>query len=304
MTRAVVVTRDAYRTEEMKRIGLTARKNSVELIVVDPTRTSLDVSSGRPLDRRGRPIDFDVALGRVDADCLEAGSLYLQLIEGIRPVINGAKTFRTGRDKRAMSRALARAQIPHPRVWSLTPHDAFRLAHQLPYPLVVKPARGSLGRGVALIKEPRGLARLAKEAQDPLYLQEYRPVRAELRLLVLDGRVLGAIRRLPRSGEWRANLALGGMAESVTVQEPWSELAVKAAAAVAADFAGIDLALTDEGPVVLEVNVCPGFLGFSRATGIDVAQHLVHALHRRNREGGRDHEGARAHPRQIASPGN
>ncbi len=156
MTRAVVVTRDAYRTEEMKRIGLAARKNSVELIVVDPTRTSLDIGSGLPLDRRGRPIDFDVVLGRVDADCLEAGSLFLELMEGTRPVINGAKTFRTGRDKRAMSRALARAQIPHPPVWSLTPQDALRLARQLPYPLVVKP-RGAPWAGALPSLESRAV---------------------------------------------------------------------------------------------------------------------------------------------------
>ena len=62
---------------------------------------------------------------------------------------------------------------------------------------------------------------------------------------------------------------------------------MNAAAAVGADFAGVDLALTDEGATVLEANVCPGFRGFSRLTGVDVAARLIEALIARTQKEGR-----------------
>lgn len=299
-TRACVVTRDAYRTWEMKRIGLAARRLSLELVILDPRHTSVDLNSGRPLDRSGNAIDIDVGLGRVDADCLEAGARLLELLEGERPILNGSQAFRTGRDKRSMSRALARAGIPHPPAWSVSPQEVPRLAPALPFPLVIKPAVGSLGRGVAIAKDPRALIAIAKERREPLYLQALCQVKRELRLLVLDGRVLGAIARRPRTGEWRGNLALGAKAVKIPVKADWEKLALEACAAIAADFAGVDLALTPDGPVILEVNVCPGFYGFSQATGIDVAQQVIHALIARSESVGVDHESAGPHCQQVA----
>ena len=99
----------------------------------------------------------------------------------------------------------------------------------------------------------------------------------DIRAFVIGGRVMGAIER--RSTGWRTNLARGGTARSVALPEQWSALAVRAAAAVGADYAGVDLLADGDGTVyVLEVNGIPGWKGLQEATGIDVAGRLVDFL--------------------------
>jgi len=89
--------------------------------------------------------------------------------------------------------------------------------------------------------------------------------------------VLGAIERRARG--WRTNLARGGRARAVEVTPEWSALALRAAQAVGADYAGVDLLPARDGTAyVLEVNGIPGWEGFQRATGIDVAGALVDHL--------------------------
>jgi ribosomal protein S6--L-glutamate ligase len=99
----------------------------------------------------------------------------------------------------------------------------------------------------------------------------------DTRAFVVGGRVLGAIER--RSTGWRTNLARGGTARDVALSEEWSALAVRAAAAVGADYAGVDLLADRTGKVcVLEVNGIPGWKGLQEATRIDVAGRLVDFL--------------------------
>lgn len=274
-----VVTKDRYRTWEMKTLARVAKKKGVGLILLDPDQCTVDLNSGRPLDPKGIPLPLDACLGRVDAGCLHAGVRLLECIEARVPVLNGSHAFHVGRDKRLMSRALASAGLPHPQTWLVPPDRIPSIARYLPFPVVVKPAVGSEGRGIHLIKGIRPLYELAKGARHPLYLQAYcRKVLREIRVLVLDGATIGAILRRPKEGEWRGNLALGARAEKIPVDDAWSELALRAAAAVGADFAGVDLVLHDGGASVLEVNVCPNFQGFAQATGIDVTTRLVDAL--------------------------
>lgn len=290
-----VVTKDKFRTWEMKSLALAARRAGAGMTILDPSSCPLDLAQGALFELRDASIRVDACLGRVDPGCLESGVRLLEIIEQRIPVLNGAQAFRLGRDKRSMSLAFARAGVPHPPTWLVPPQRIPSLIRRLPFPLVVKPPTGSEGKGVVLVKGARRLLELAQKAQTPLYLQAFCKIQSELRVLVLDGAALGAVLRRPQSGEWRGNLALGALAEAVPVDDTWSRLAVNAAAAVGADFAGVDLALTDEGATVLEANVCPGFRGFSRLTGVDVAARLIEALIARTQKEGADCESAAAH---------
>lgn len=279
MTRRVgVVTRDLFRTYEMKALHRAAVRCGMELVPLDPLRTSVDLLSGRILGAQG----VDAAIGRVDAGCLEPGARLLELLEKTAPVLNGARAFRTGRDKRRMTHALARAGVPHPPTWLVAPADVPRLLRTLPFPLVAKPAVGANGRGVVRLARPGELVDFAKGRKEPLYLQAFcEGIREEFRILCLDGKLLGAVRRLARRGEWRANLALGGRVQKACVGGDVERAALSAAAAVGADFAGVDVAVGPGGPMVLEVNVCAGFRGFAQATGVDAASRLIEAVVRR-----------------------
>jgi ribosomal protein S6--L-glutamate ligase len=102
----------------------------------------------------------------------------------------------------------------------------------------------------------------------------------DYRVFVLGGRVLGAIER--RAAGWRTNISRGGEAASARLPDPWAALAIRAAAAVGAEYAGVDLLPARDGTLyVLEVNGIPGWRGLQEATGIDVAGALVDHLARR-----------------------
>jgi RimK family alpha-L-glutamate ligase len=102
----------------------------------------------------------------------------------------------------------------------------------------------------------------------------------DYRVFVVGGRVLGAIER--RADGWRTNIARGGLAVAARLPEAWAALAVRAAAAVGAEYAGVDLIQARDGTTyVLEVNGIPGWQGLQEATGIDVAGVLVDHVARR-----------------------
>jgi len=101
----------------------------------------------------------------------------------------------------------------------------------------------------------------------------------DIRVFVVGGRVLAAVER--RSEGWRTNLSRGGRGMALALPEAWSELAVRAAAAVGAEYAGVDLLPGRDGTVyVIEVNGIPGWEGLQRATEVDVAGALVEQLAR------------------------
>jgi RimK family alpha-L-glutamate ligase len=108
----------------------------------------------------------------------------------------------------------------------------------------------------------------------------------DVRAFVIGGRVVGAIERHAPPGEWRSNVSQGGVARAVDLPAAWAELAVRAAAAVGADYAGVDLLPSREGSVfVIEVNSIPGWRGLQHATGLDVAGAIVDHLVTRVRTG-------------------
>jgi ribosomal protein S6--L-glutamate ligase len=148
--------------------------------------------------------------------------------------------------------------------------------------VVVKPLFGSEGRGMMRLADP-DLAwrtfRTLERLQSVLYVQRYIPHPGwDLRVFVLGGRVLGAMRRHARDG-WRTNVAQGGRTTAVrpTLQE--EQLALKAAAAVGAVVAGVDLLPGPDGELyVLEVNAVPGWRALAPVIGIDVAADLIRFL--------------------------
>jgi ribosomal protein S6--L-glutamate ligase len=102
----------------------------------------------------------------------------------------------------------------------------------------------------------------------------------DLRVFVLRGEVLGAIRRQAPHGEWRTNVSLGGKAEPCRPDAQTCQLALRAAQAIGAEMAGVDLMEDQDGGrmVVLEVNAVPGWRALATVTGIDVAADVLSAL--------------------------
>jgi len=145
--------------------------------------------------------------------------------------------------------------------------------------VVVKPLFGSEGRGMVRVNDPELAWRTfhtLERMQAVLYLQEFiRHPGWDLRAFVLNGRVLAAMRRTA-NGDWRTNVAQGATAEPVRLEPAEAELAIRAASAVGAVAAGVDLLPGPDGEwYVLEVNAVPGWRALAPVTGIDVAAELI-----------------------------
>jgi ribosomal protein S6--L-glutamate ligase len=148
--------------------------------------------------------------------------------------------------------------------------------------VVVKPLFGSEGRGMVRVSHPEmawRTFRTLERTQSVLYLQQFiRHPGWDLRLFVLDGNVLASMRRTAR-GDWRTNVAQGGTAESITPGRVERELALRAAGALGATMAGVDLLPGPDGDwYVIEVNAVPGWRALAPVTGIDVAAAIVRHL--------------------------
>ena len=105
----------------------------------------------------------------------------------------------------------------------------------------------------------------------------------DYRLFVVDGRVEGCIERRAMAGEWRANASRGARVIPFVPGRRMREIAIEAARALDLDVAGVDLALGDEGPTVLEVNGRPSFRALFKATDKDMARPIAKAAMRRAR---------------------
>jgi len=149
--------------------------------------------------------------------------------------------------------------------------------------VVIKPLFGSMGHGLVRVSDPdtawRVLRALA-QVRSVFYVQQaIEHDGRDVRAFVCGGRVLGAIERIAPPGEWRSNVSRGATARSMALPASWEALAVRAAAVIGADYAGVDLLPSGDGdPFVLEVNGIPGWEGLQAATGIDVAGALVDQL--------------------------
>jgi ribosomal protein S6--L-glutamate ligase len=148
--------------------------------------------------------------------------------------------------------------------------------------VVVKPLFGSEGRGMLRVSDAE-LAwrtfRTLERTQSVLYVQKFiQHPGFDLRVFVLGGQVLAAMRRYAY-GDWRTNVAQGGVAEVVRLHPVEEQLALRAAEAVGALVAGVDLLYRVDGELyVIEVNAVPGWRALAPVTGVDVAAATVRFL--------------------------
>jgi tetrahydromethanopterin:alpha-L-glutamate ligase len=213
------------------------------------------------------------------------------------PVVNPPAAIECAVDKHLTLSRMAAAGLPVPRTRVSERAEAALADFQaLGGDTVLKPLFGSAGRGIIRLSdlELAGRAfRMLERLGAVIYQQEFvAHPRGDLRVLVVGGEAVLAMRRRPagppggkpEAAEWRANVARGGEPAPHTPSGPEAELAVRAAAAVGAEIAGVDLLPSDDGRLLLsEVNSAPGWRALARVTGADVAALVIAHLKRRGR---------------------
>jgi RimK family alpha-L-glutamate ligase len=198
-------------------------------------------------------------------------------------VHNSAHAVERCVDKAATSFLLARNGIATPQTWTVQSRvqaEAIVRREAVRGPLVLKPLFGAQGRGLKLVRRLRDLASHEQMA-GVYYLQRFvgidRGGFSDMRLLVSGGHVVAAMRR--HASQWITNVKLGARPEAYVPRDNEVDLAIRAAAAVGADFAGVDLIRgRDDVPCVLEVNSMPGWRGLQGVTQTRIADVLARDL--------------------------
>lgn len=290
--RAVILSaRTGGHTDELIR-ALTERGHSGQVLPYD----GLVARIGPPLQahlasEQTAILDADVVLARI----IPGGSLEqiiyrvdaLHWIEdrGI-PVVNSPRAIERCVDKFYTTTLLQDAGLPVPETFVCEGPDEAMAAVRQMGDVIIKPIFGSLGHGMVRVSDPEVALRVVRtldQVRSVFYVQRAIDHDGrDLRVFVVGDRVIGAIERRAPAGEWRTNVAIGGSARAVDLPSEFAQMALSAAAAVGADYAGVDLLPSRDGCVfVLEVNGIPGWQGLQTATGLDVAAAIVEQTERR-----------------------
>ena len=235
-----------------------------------------------------RVVDFDAVIIRtMPPGSLEQVVYRMDVLARLEAsgvvVLNSAKSVECAVDKYLTTAKLEEAGLPVPAtVVCENSDDALVAFERLGGDVVVKPIFGSEGRGILRVSDP-DLAlrtfRTLERLDAVLYLQRFvdHPG-CDIRVLVLDGRVLGGMRRVS-DGDFRTNVSREGRGEAHAVTDTEAEWALRAAAATGARFAGIDILYDRDGNgFVIEVNAVPGWRAFEKVTGMDVARIVIEAV--------------------------
>ncbi|RMD86583.1 MAG: RimK family alpha-L-glutamate ligase, partial [Alphaproteobacteria bacterium] len=107
----------------------------------------------------------------------------------------------------------------------------------------------------------------------------------DIRALVINGKVVAAMKRTGAKGDFRSNLHRGGSAEPIKITAEERSTAVRAARTMGLNVCGVDMLRSNHGPVVMEVNSSPGLEGVEKATGIDVAGKIITFLEENAKKG-------------------
>ncbi|HTN52147.1 MAG TPA: RimK family alpha-L-glutamate ligase [Anaeromyxobacter sp.] len=266
--------------------------------VLDTLRCQMVLGRDRPrifyLGEELAPADLHVAIPRIGASITGYGlSVVNQLdLMGVT-VLNDAIPIARSRDKLRALQLLSRFGIDIPRTVMCRYRDEVADAVQMVggLPCIIKLIQGTQGVGVMIANteaEVAGLLDTLWTLGQEILLQELvaESRGKDVRALVVGDRVVAAMRRTARAGEFRSNIHRGGVAEAVELGREFAEAAVKAARVIGLEVAGVDMLEARTGPKIMEVNSSPGFEGIEQATGLDVAtpyvQHAIDYAHARH----------------------
>lgn len=268
-----------------KRLVEAAEKRKHNVQVIDHLKCDLVIEKRKPnIYYKGEYItDTDAIIPRIGASVTYFGTAVVRQFEmmGAFSTTDSEALVRS-RDKLRSLQVLSRAKIGLPKtVFTNYSRDVEGLIeHVGGTPLVVKLLEGTQGLGVVLA-ETKNAAKSVIEAFNGLkarvIVQEFieEAKGADIRVFVVDGHVVGAMKRQGKEGEFRSNLHQGGSAEVVELSDEEEIAAIRAAKAMRLAVAGVDLIQSSRGPLILEVNSSPGLEGIEKATGKDIAKSII-----------------------------
>ena len=276
-----------YSTRRLREAGM---ERGHEVDVIDTMHCYMDITSAKPAVRYdGKPLPhYDAIIPRIGASVTFYGAAVVRQFEMMGTyTINESVAISRSRDKLRSLQLLSRKGIGLPRTGFAHHPDSIAdlLRNVGGAPVVIKLLEGTQGIGVVLAetsKTAEAIIEAFMGLKANILVQEFiaEAGGADLRCLVVGGKVIAAMKRQSAEGEFRSNLHRGGTASLVKLSPEERKTAVDAARTMGLNMCGVDILRSKNGPVVMEVNSSPGLEGIESATGKNVAGMIFEYLER------------------------
>jgi ribosomal protein S6--L-glutamate ligase len=271
-------------------LGEAARARGHTVRVLDTLQFDIHVSRrSAELFYQGEPVGpVDAVIPRIGASITSFGLAVVRQFEMMGVYcLNESQAIARSRDKLRSLQLLSRHDI------GLPPTVYTRQAAHIPDcvgkvdgpPVVVKLLQGTQGVGVVLAESTAAASSVIEAfhgLEQEILIQKFirEASGADIRALVVGGKVVAAMKRQASAGEFRSNMHRGGKAKKIRLAVEYRRTAIAAARVLGLTVAGVDLLESDEGPMVMEVNSSPGLEGIQKTTGVDVAGAVIEHIER------------------------
>ena len=285
--RICLLTREP-RNYSSSRLKAAAEARGHTLEMIDTARCYIAITGDAPsIYYDGRPLPlYDAVIPRIGASMTFYGMAVVRQFEMLGCYcLARAEAIGLARDKLLAHQTLARARVPTPpTAFAHSPKDTRHIIDLIGgVPLVLKLLASTQGKGVVLAETRKAAESVVSAFRDLnayFLVQDFieEAAGADVRCIVIGGKVVAAMQRQAAEGDFRANLHQGGQARAVKLTREERRLAIKAAQVIGLGVAGVDLLRAKDGPKVLEVNASPGFEGIEKASGKDIAGAMIEHL--------------------------
>lgn len=273
-----------------KRLVEAGKEKEHEMLIVDHTKCDIIIEKKKPaiIYKHELLENVDAVIPRIGASVTFFGTAVVRQFEMMKifTAVESQALVRS-RDKLRSLQVLSRAGLGLPKTvftnYSKNVKDVIEQVGGAP--LVIKLLEGTQGLGVVLAENDNAATSVLEAfngLQARVIVQEFikEAKGADIRAFVVDGVVVGAMKRQGKEGEFRSNLHRGGTAEIITLSDEEENAALKAARVMGLGVAGVDLLQSARGPLILEVNSSPGLEGIEKATGNDIAKKIIRYVER------------------------
>jgi ribosomal protein S6--L-glutamate ligase len=276
-----------YSTQRIKEAG---EKRGHEMLIVNHTKCDLLIQGNNPqVYYKGQELQgIDAIIPRIGASVTFYGAAVIRQFEMMKIfAATSSQSLVRSRDKLRSLQILSGVGLGLP-VTAFTNYskDVTRVIEKVGgAPCVLKLLEGTQGIGVVLA-ETQSAAKSVLEAfnglQARVIVQQFikEAGGSDIRAFVVDGVIVGAMKRQGKDGEFRSNLHQGGSAKLIELSDEEENAALMAAKALGLGVAGVDMLQSDNGPLIMEVNSSPGLEGIEGATGKDIAKAIIRYIER------------------------
>jgi ribosomal protein S6--L-glutamate ligase len=279
-----------YSTQSLLRAG-ESRNHVME--VIDPTRCTQSIEDGRSvLYYRDELLDdIDAVIPRIGASNTYFGAALVRHFQSMGVFcIVGAEAILKSRNKWTCFQILSQAKVPVPKTVLGNVNDVEALLEIFgDPPYIIKILQGTHGHGVILAETYQSALSTIETlltAGVRFVVQEFiaESRGSDLRIIVVDGTIVAAMKRQSRADDFRSNLHRGGSSEIVKLTYQEENVALRAAKALRMGVCGVDILQSDNGPMVLEVNSTPGLEGIETTTGMSISTQIITYIERNRRK--------------------